>query len=233
MKSTAPTAKPVPRLNSLRHRLEHTPAPDDESYLDQLMMFLDDPSGTGDRWKKGAQMCAAWGITTTGPSVYRLYQSHAVEWRTHLASATDSLSAETPEALEKVTAQTIALRIREILSDPDADPATIVSIARLELQRGALELARQKHADYERDETERALDALDRRAFRDSYADFILREFKAVLERKPPYPTLFPVPPSLNELMKSVKSRDNGAGSFPPPGPPKPSGPSASSAPSA
>ena len=91
MKPTAPAPNPVPRLNSLLHRLRQTPGPEDEpSCLDQLMIFLDDPPpGVTDRWKEGAAMCASWGIACSGASVWRLYRSHAVEWRAHLALQVD------------------------------------------------------------------------------------------------------------------------------------------------
>ena len=76
MKRTTRVRLPVPRLNSLLHRLLRTPSPGGEPRLDQLMSFIDHPpSGIRDRWKAGAAMCAAWGISTTGASVWRLHQS--------------------------------------------------------------------------------------------------------------------------------------------------------------
>ena len=38
----------VPRLNSLLHRLQKAPGQEDESYLDQLMIFLDNPPDDAD-----------------------------------------------------------------------------------------------------------------------------------------------------------------------------------------
>src|SRR5258707_5518833 len=76
----------VPRLDSLLHRLQHAPGAEDSPHLDQLMIFLDDPPpGVSDRWKEGARMCSDWGVPCTGASVWRLYRSHALEWRLRLA----------------------------------------------------------------------------------------------------------------------------------------------------
>jgi len=86
----------VPRLNFLLHRLQHAPGAEDSSYLDQLMIFLDDPPpGVSDRWKEGAKMCCDWGIPCTGASVWRLYRSHAFEWRLRLAQEAGSTVVET------------------------------------------------------------------------------------------------------------------------------------------
>jgi hypothetical protein len=224
MKRTARAPNKVPRLNSLLHRLRQTPGPEEETYLDQLMMFLcAPPPDIADRWKAGAQMCSAWGIATTGPSVYRLFCSHAIEWRSRLALQDGAPDAATLENLDREITQLSALRIREMLSDPDADPLTVAALARVALQQKALELAQQKHRDRERDETERALDALDRRASRDCYAQFVLNEFKAALERKPPYPSFFPLPPLLTQVMKNDPAKS----------PPSSGSESAPSAPSA
>jgi hypothetical protein len=204
MKKSALPPASVPRLHSLLHRLQQTPGPEDQPYLDQLMMFLAfPPPQVGDRWKKGAAMCAEWGIATSGTSVWRLYLSYGMEWRARLALQNDAARPLTPKDLAKKSAEMLALRTCELLSNPDTDSETLVRLARLALREKMLDLAREKHADSQRDETERALDALDARARRDRYSEFILREFKAALERKPSYPSLFPVAPPLREILKS------------------------------
>jgi hypothetical protein len=147
MKKTFRAPNSVPRLNSLLHRLQKTPGPEDEPYLDQLMMFLDDPPpDAGDRWKKGAKMCAEWGIATTGTSVWRLYRSYMIEWRARIALHLDDLSVQTPETLGQKAERLIALRSCELLANPDSDPATLVSLARMNLRQEALDFARQKHS---------------------------------------------------------------------------------------
>ncbi len=94
-----PRSKPpplsVPRAGSLLHRLLHITPTADPPHLDQLMIFLDDPPpGVRDRWKQGAKMCSAGGIPCTGPSVWRLYRSHVLEWRVRLAAEASADAAE-------------------------------------------------------------------------------------------------------------------------------------------
>ena len=111
MKRTSSSKNSVPRLNSLLYRLQHPPGPEEQPYLDQLMFFLDDPPpGIRDRWKEGAAMCAALGITCSGSSVWRLYRSYAVEWRARLALQTGNAHGEAPGAPGKKVAPIIALR---------------------------------------------------------------------------------------------------------------------------
>src|ERR1017187_5192530 len=86
----------VPRLDSLRHRLQHAPGAEDQSCLDQLMIFLEDPpAGVRDRWKEGAKMCGDWGVACSGASVWRLYRSYALEWRLRLAQESAASAGET------------------------------------------------------------------------------------------------------------------------------------------
>jgi hypothetical protein len=50
--------------------------------LDELLFFLDDPpSGTGDRWQKGADLCQRHGIKTSRMAVWRFYRGHILQWR--------------------------------------------------------------------------------------------------------------------------------------------------------
>jgi len=52
------------------------------------MSFIDHPPpGIGDRWKAGAAKCAAWGISTTGASVWRLHQSFLAQEQARHATA--------------------------------------------------------------------------------------------------------------------------------------------------
>jgi hypothetical protein len=150
------------------------------------MMFLDDPPpDAGDRWKKGAEMCAAWGISTSDTAVYRLFRAHAAEWRAGLALRADTLGDATIEGLEEKTARLVSLRVFEVLANPASAPTTLVNLARVEL-------ARQKHLDGRRGDTERALAILCRRATGNWEAQFALGQFKKALETKPTKPSPFP-----------------------------------------
>jgi len=188
----------VPRLDSLRHRLQRAPGAEDSPRLDQLMIFLDDPPpGVSDRWKEGAKMCCDWGIPCTGASVWRLHRSYALEWRLRLARETGSTAGETPESLAEKTAQMVTLRTFEVLANPQSPPACLVGLARIELRKKALELARQKHQDSQADEIQIALDALEVKARSNWEATFALGQLKAALGRKkPPTPFFEPSPPS-------------------------------------
>jgi hypothetical protein len=189
----------VPRLNSLLHRLQHAPGAEDSSRLDQLMIFLDDPpSGVSDRWKEGAKMCSDWGIACTGASIWRLYRSYALEWRLRLAQEAGSDVGITPQALAEKAAQMVTLRTFEVLANPQASPACIVGLARLELRKQALEFARQKHKDHQADQTQLALDALEVRARKNMGTMFAFVKLKEALEGKPsPLPSFLSAFPAL------------------------------------
>ena len=175
----------VPRLDSLLHRLQHAPGGEEESYLDQLMIFLDDPpADVRDRWKEGAKMCGDWGITCSGTSVWRLYRSHVLEWRLRLAQEAAASAGETPQALQEKTAQIVSLRTFEVLANPHSPPACLVSLARIELRKQALELARQKHQDHQKTRTEVALEELENQAYLNRDATFALGKLKEALARK-------------------------------------------------
>jgi len=185
----------VPRVDSLLHRLQHAPGAEDQSCLDQLMIFLDDPpAGARDRWKEGAKMCGEWGIPCSGAAVWRLYRSYAIEWRLRLAREVGATAGETSESLNEKTAQIVNLRTFEVLANPQSSPACLVGLARIELRKQALELARQKHRDSQTEKIQVALDALADRVRHNRDADFAFRELKAALGRKNPSTTFFGAP---------------------------------------
>jgi hypothetical protein len=194
MKQPRPEPPPlsVPRLDSLLHRLQHAPGAEDQPYLDQLMIFLDDPPpDVGDRWKEGARMCSDWGIPCTGASVWRLYRSYALEWRLRLAQEAGSTVGETPESLTEKTAQMVTLRTFEVLANPQSPPACLVGLARIELRKKALEFARQKHQDRQTDKIQIALDALADQVRFNREAAFAFEKLKAALRRETPPPPSF------------------------------------------
>jgi len=185
----------IPRLDSLLHRLQHAPGAEDQSYLDQLMVFLEDPpAGTRDRWKEGAKMCGDWGITCSGASVWRLYRSHILEWRLRLAQEAAAGAGETPESLREKTAQIVSLRAFEVLANPQSPPACLVSLARIELRKQALQLAREKHQDSRTDKIQVALDALADKSRLNREVAFAFDQLKKALNRKNPPPPFFEAP---------------------------------------
>jgi hypothetical protein len=185
MKKISPPSVKVPRLNSLLHRLQKNPGPDDEPYLDQLMIFLDDPpEDIANRWKAGAEMCAVWGVATSPTSVWRLYNSHLMEWRVRIALKIEDGEIE-PEVLAQKTAHMIGLRTFEMLNNPRTPPATLVGLIRIDLRQKYLELARQKQTHREHTDTERALAGIKILASRDRYAQFALDELKEALSGMP------------------------------------------------
>jgi hypothetical protein len=178
------TSSPVPRLNSLLHRLQKAPGQKDESYLDQLMIFLDNPPAKGvNRWQKGAEMCAAWDVSTSDTAVCRLFRSYALEWRSRIAIEASLGDAEKKEVEEKAT-KMLALRIYEILSDPEASPDSLVNLALLDVRRQALELARQKYADSRTTQIELALRHLETQVFGNREAQFAFDRLNEALARK-------------------------------------------------
>ena len=188
----------VPRLDSLLHRLQRAPGAEDQPYLDQLMIFLEDPpAGVHDRWKEGAKMCGEWGVPCSGASVWRLYRSYALEWRLRLAQEAAERAGETPQSLNEKTAQIVSLRTFEVLANPQSPPACIVNLARVELRKQALEFARQKHQDRQTDKMQIALDELEDRARKNWGAAFAFKKLKEALGiEKTPNPFLEEIPPS-------------------------------------
>jgi hypothetical protein len=209
MKKPISASNKVPRLNSLLHRLQKAVGPEDEpSYLDQLMIFLEDPPpAVTDRWKEGAAMCAAWGFTCSCASVWRLYRAHAVAWRAQLALEAALADGESLEALQQKAERMIALRTCELLASPDTPPAVIVGLARLGLRQKVLDLARQKQKHHERTSTERALTELGRRAGRDRYSKYALAQLKDALNGKPKFklPPPITLPPFFNHVAEIAK----------------------------
>jgi hypothetical protein len=178
--------KSVPRLKSLLHRLQQTPGPDDDPYLDQLMMFLDDPpDGVTNRWMEGAKMCASWGITCSHTSVYRLFLTYAPQWRAKFGLNPESMSERELEDLEKRAAHLITLRVGEMLADPASTPTTLVNLARIEL-------ARRKHVQGQGGDTERALKVLTNRSWGNWEAQFALTKLRKALENTSTTPGPFP-----------------------------------------
>jgi hypothetical protein len=198
MKSTRSKPPPlsVPRLDSLLHRLQHAPGAEDQAYLDQLMIFLEDPPpAVRDRWKEGAAMCGDWGVPCTGASVWRLYRSYVLEWRLRIAGEASSAAGETPESFIEKMELMVARRTFEVLANPQSPPACLLGLARLELRRKALELDRQKHEDRQTDKVQIALDALEDQVRLNRDAAFALGKLKAALRREPsmpPFPFPFP-----------------------------------------
>jgi hypothetical protein len=181
---TKPATNIVPRLGSLFHRLQLASRSKElpQPYLDQLMVFLEDPPpDVRDRWKEGTSMCDAWGVPTTGSSVYRLYQAYFLEWRLRLACEADSAVTGSPESLKEKAERMISLRTYETLADPQLAPSCLVGLARIEIRKKALEFARQKHRDNRRRKIERALDALSLDLNRNPAALAAFENLKAVL----------------------------------------------------
>ncbi len=181
---SAPKA-PVPRLNSLLHRLQKAQGPDDAPCLDQLMIFLDDPpKDIKNRWEAGAEMCAKWGVETSDTAVWRLYTGYLIEWRVRAVLKIDGTEIE-PEALAPRIAKLIDLRTCEMLGNPNTPPAALVSIFRIDLRQKYLELARQKQAHQLRTGTERAMAELKVQCSRDRYAQFVLNQLNDALNGTP------------------------------------------------
>jgi hypothetical protein len=169
------------------------------------MMFLDHPpSGTTDRWKEGAAMCAGWGITTSHASIWRLHTSYAVEWRARLALQADEAELKKPEALAFKFAEMLALRTCELLANPNTPPATVVSLARVALRQKACALAQQIHDEGQRGDVEWALSLLDRRVINNWEAQYALSRLRKEMRRDGPMkPSPFPFPPALLEYFQN------------------------------
>jgi hypothetical protein len=190
-------SSPVPRLNSLLHRLQKAPGQKDESYLDQLMLFLDNPPAkSGDRWIKGAEMCAAWGITCSHTSVYRLFRSYAAQWRSRVALDIPDDEELQPEMLEEKASQLVAQRSCEMLTDPDSTPQSLISLARLDLRKKTLEFARERHMDSLRTPVQKAVLTLELNAFMNDEAQYAIDCLKRAMNRPKRWP-------AMQEFMKT------------------------------
>ena len=175
----------APRLNSLRDRLEKKPCPEDEPYLDQLMMFLDHPpQGVGDRWKAGAEMCAQWGVATSGTSLWRLYLSYLFEWRIRSVLGEELKDASLHD-LRFHFARLVALRGCELLSNPETPAKVVIKLARIEQREKALELEYQKHDDHQQALADQRQDEVRERAEKRALGRQAAEEFKAVMGLAP------------------------------------------------
>jgi hypothetical protein len=172
-------------LDSLLHRLQHAPGQEeDQSYLDQLMIFLDDPPPrSGDRWEKGAEMCAAWGVPCSHTSVYRLFRSYAAQWRARVALGVAEDEELKTGILEETASHLVAQRSCEMLTDPDSPPQALISLARLDLRKNALEFARKKHEDSQRTPVQKAFVTLELNSFMNREAQFAISRLKEALNR--------------------------------------------------
>jgi hypothetical protein len=185
MKPSLSAPLSAPRLNSLRDRLEKKPGPEDEPYLDQLMMFLDHPpQDVGDRWKAGAEMCAQWGVTTSGTSVWRLYLSYLFEWRIR-AVLGEELKDASLHDLRLHFSRLVALRSCELLTNPETSAKVVIKFARIEQREKALELERQKLEDRRQALADQRQDEVNERAEKRALGRQAAEEFKAALGLAP------------------------------------------------
>lgn len=196
----------VPRVDSLLHRLQHAAGQEGESYLDQLMIFLDHPPvGSGDRWKKGAEMCAAWGVSCSHTAVYRLFQSYAIEWRSRIASEGVALEEDEWMAFEREVSQILPRRICEILTDPDATPESLLGVARLEFRKRVLEFAREKFQDSQRTPLDKAIATLRAQAFMSPEAHSAIDRLKEALV----HPTRSPFHTPMSAKLETAASGED------------------------
>jgi len=92
----------------------------------------------------------------------------------------------------------VELRTFEVLANPQSPLACLVGMARIELRKKALELARQKHQDHQTDLIQIALEALEAKARSNWEATFALGKLKAALRQTNPSP-----PPYLTPFQPS------------------------------
>ena len=146
-----PTPPKIPRLDSLLHRLQHAKDANGQpiALLDELLFFLDDPpSGTGDRWQKGADLCASHGVATSRMSVWRLYRAQILRWRREQnpAPAKPATPKETAR-LHDQARHLAAQRVLEILHDPHLAPGHLIGLIQNENHRQQVQLARDQFND--------------------------------------------------------------------------------------
>jgi hypothetical protein len=162
-----PAAPPlkVPRLDSLLHRLQHAKDADGQPIrlLDELLFFLDDPpSGTGDRWQEGADLCQSHGIPTSRMSVWRFYRAHILEWRREQAPVSPAQAPDPQETarIHDHARHLAAQRALEMLNDPRLAPGHLVGLLQNDNHRQQIQLAREQFND--RLEVRRGLEQLER-----------------------------------------------------------------------
>ena len=151
---TQPPATPpaVPRLASLKHRLQHAKDADGRPIplLNELLFFLDDPpSGTRDRWQEAADLCQQHGITTSRMSVWRFYRAHILQWRREQNPAPPERPFDPEETvrLQDHARHLAAQRAIEILNDPGLSPGHLIGLIQNDNHRQKNQLARDQFND--------------------------------------------------------------------------------------
>ena len=149
-----PGAKPkrVPRLASLKHRLQHAKDADGQplELHDELLFFLEDPpEGTRDRWQAGADLCESHGIKTSRMSVWRFFNANILQWRREQAPP---LPAQLPDPeetarLHEMARHLAAQRALEMLNNPGLSPGHLVGFIQNENHRQQIQLGRDQFND--------------------------------------------------------------------------------------
>ncbi len=144
--STETTTRKTPRLVSLQHRLEH--AKDAEGkpleLADELLFLLDDPpDNITDRWQAGADLCARHGIQTSRMAVWRFYRATIFQWR-RKNNPPPPLDDIQIDDLHRQGNMLLALRVVEMLSDPNLKPGHLIALLQNENQRQKHELAQEQ-----------------------------------------------------------------------------------------
>lgn len=125
----------TPRTDSLHHRLLHLKDANGERspLVDELLFLLDDPpSGTDDRWEKGAELCREHGIETSRMAVWRFYRTAILQWRREMdPPAPEPLPTHEEIArLEQQVRYLAAQRALDLLRDPRLNPVQLIQIMR-------------------------------------------------------------------------------------------------------
>jgi hypothetical protein len=148
MKTHSPFPK-IHRTNSLHHKLrtakdaKGNPTP----LIDELLFFLDyPPDDIGDRWQKGADLCASYGIETSRMSVYRFHRANILQWRREQNPPPPADPVETKRMQEQAE-HLAAQRVLDALSDPDLSPGHLICLLQSENHRRRLQLDQAKLQD--------------------------------------------------------------------------------------
>jgi hypothetical protein len=148
MKTHSPFPK-IHRTNSLHHKLRTAKDADGNHIplLDELLFFLDyPPDDIGDRWQKGADLCAAHGIKTSRMSVYRFHRANILHWRREQNPPPPADPIETKRMQEQAE-HLAAQRVLDALSDPDLSPGHLICLLQSETHRRRLQLDQAKLQD--------------------------------------------------------------------------------------
>jgi hypothetical protein len=149
------------------------------------MMFLDHPpQDVGDRWKAGAEMCARWGVATSGTSVWRLYLSYVFEWRIR-AVINEELKDASLYDLRVHFARLVALRACELLTNPETPAKVVIKLVRIEQREKAIELEHEKHDDHREALAVKRRDEARERAEQRAHGRRAADEFKAMMGLAP------------------------------------------------